>query len=98
MKSNVIDPDSAKMATSHGIIRGYNAQAIVDDKHQIILASLASRERNDNNQIPVLLPILKQNLKTIGYKESDLKKATFVGDSGYFSVENLKACAKEKLN
>ncbi|MBF0407701.1 MAG: IS1182 family transposase [Candidatus Riflebacteria bacterium] len=98
LKSNVIDPDSAKMATSHGVIQGYNAQAIVDDKHQIILAGLASGEGNDNSQIPVILPILKQNLKTIGYKESDFKKATFVGDSGYFSVENLKACANEQLN
>ena len=44
------------------------------------------------------MPILKQNLKTLGYKTPDLKKATFVGDSGYFSVENLKACEKEKMN
>lgn len=98
LKSNVIDPESAKMSTSHGTIQGYNAQAIVDDKHQIILAGLASGEGNDNSQVPVLLPILKQNLKALGYRIPDLKKAIFVGDSGYFSVENLKACEKEKMN
>lgn len=98
LKSNVIDPESAKMSTSHGTIQGYNAQAVVDDKHQIIVAGLASGEGNDNGQVSVLLPILKQNLKTLGYKDVDLKKATLVGDSGYFSVENLKACEKEKMN
>ncbi len=97
VKSNVIDPGSAKMSTSHGIIQGYNAQAVVDDKHQIIVAGLTSGEGTDNNQAPVLLPLLKQNLKTIGYKTSDIKKATLTGDSGYFSVENLKACKSAGL-
>jgi len=70
------------MSTSHGTIQGYNAQAVVDDKHQIILVGLASGEGNDNSQVPLLMPILKQNLKTLGYRTQELKKATLVGDSG----------------
>ncbi len=37
IQSNVTDNDSAKMPTAHGVIQGYNAQALVDDKHQIIV-------------------------------------------------------------
>ncbi|WP_052379854.1 MULTISPECIES: hypothetical protein [unclassified Pseudoalteromonas] len=37
VKSNITDPDSAKMTTSKGTIQGYNGIAINDDKHQIIV-------------------------------------------------------------
>jgi transposase len=39
LKSNATDQDSAKMATSKGVIQGYAAQAAVDSKHQIIVAA-----------------------------------------------------------
>lgn len=92
VKSNITDPDSAKMSTSHGTIQGYNAQAIVDSKHQIIVAGLASGEGQDGGQLKTLLPILKGNLEQLGYQKMDFAKATFAGDSGYFSVANLKGC------
>ena len=37
IQSNVTDNESAKMPTSHGVIQGYNAQALVDGKHQVIV-------------------------------------------------------------
>jgi transposase len=39
LKSNVTDPDSAKMATSKGVMQGYAAQAAVDSAHQVIIAA-----------------------------------------------------------
>lgn len=36
-KSNITDPESAKMSTSHGVIQGHNGMAVVDEKHQIIV-------------------------------------------------------------
>lgn len=36
-KSNVTDPDSAKMASSRGTIQGYNGLAVVDDHSQIVV-------------------------------------------------------------
>jgi hypothetical protein len=41
VKSNITDPDSAKMTTSKGTIQCYNGIAINDDKHQIILQAQA---------------------------------------------------------
>lgn len=40
-KSNVTDNDSAKMATSKGVIQGYTAVAAVDSQAQIIVAAQA---------------------------------------------------------
>ena len=37
IQSNVTDNDSAKLTSSHGVLQGYNANAIVDEKHQIIV-------------------------------------------------------------
>jgi len=42
LKTNITDPDSAKMATSKGVIQGYAAQAAVDSALQIIAAGLNS--------------------------------------------------------
>jgi transposase len=42
LKSNVTDNDSAKMATSKGVIQGYAAQAAVDEAHQVIVAEQAA--------------------------------------------------------
>jgi transposase len=49
IQSNVTDNQSAKMPTSHGVIQGYNAQALVDAKHQIIVhAEVLSSQDHEN--------------------------------------------------
>ena len=37
VRSNVTDNESATMTTSHGTLQGYNGQALVDAKHQVIV-------------------------------------------------------------
>ena len=37
LRSNITDNDSTKMYTSHGTVQGYNSQAMVDSKHQVIV-------------------------------------------------------------
>jgi hypothetical protein len=37
IKSNVTDNESAIMVTSHGTIQGYNGQALVDSKEQVLI-------------------------------------------------------------
>ena len=48
IKSNVIDNDSAKMSTGHGVIQGYNGIAAVDDKHQLIVWAEAYGDANES--------------------------------------------------
>jgi outer membrane murein-binding lipoprotein Lpp len=47
IQSNVTDNESARMRTGHGTIQGYNAQALVDQKHQIIVHAHASSDGQD---------------------------------------------------
>jgi transposase len=52
LHSNVTDNDSAKMHTSHGTVQGYNGQAIVDSKHQVIVHGEAVGKGLDNDNLP----------------------------------------------
>jgi len=54
IQSNVIDNESVKMPSSHGVIQGYNAQALVDSKHQVILAAEAFSSQDHENLKPML--------------------------------------------
>ena len=51
LQSNVTDNESAKMKTSHGTIQGYNGQALVDRKHQIIVHTEAFGNGQDNQHL-----------------------------------------------
>jgi transposase len=54
IQSNAVDNESVKMPTSHGVIQGYNAQALVDSKHQVILAAEAFASQDHENIEPML--------------------------------------------
>ena len=57
LKTNVTDPDSAKMATSKGVIKGYAAQAAVDSKNQVIVAADVIGSGSEQS---MLLPMVEQ--------------------------------------
>lgn len=63
IQSNITDNDSTKMPTLHGVIQGYNAQAMVDDKHQIIVHGEAMGNGQDNDNLEPMLKGTKKNLK-----------------------------------
>ena len=94
IQSNVTDNDSAKLTTSHGVIQGYNANAIVDEKHQIIVHTEVFGQSGDSANMGPMLEGAKKKLEAIGWKEP-LKDKEVSADTGYYSVKNLEAC-KEK--
>jgi len=94
IQSNVTDNDSAKLTTSHGVIQGYNANAIVDEKHQIIVHAEVFGQSGDSANMGPMLEGAKKKLEAIGWKEP-LKDKEVSADTGYYSVKNLEAC-KEK--
>ena len=81
IQSNVTDNESAKMVTSHGIVQGYNSQALVDDKHQIILHAEAFGNAQDHDNLKPMLDGAKENLKSIGKSDDYLKGKQFTADS-----------------
>jgi transposase len=97
IQSNVTDNQSAKMPTSHGVIQGYNAQALVDGKHQIIVqAEVGSHQDHDN-----LAPMLggaKKNMLAIGKPSGYFQGRQFTADSNYYCLANLALCQTEQLD
>jgi hypothetical protein len=54
IQSNAVDNGSVKMPSSHGVIQGYNAQALVNSKHQVILAAEVFACQDHENIKPML--------------------------------------------
>jgi transposase len=98
LQSNVTDNDSAKMHTSHGTVQGYNSQAIVDSKHQIIVHGEAIGKGPDNDNLPPVINGAKENLQSIGKAEEYFENKILTADSSYHSITNLNKCTEEKLD
>ncbi len=98
LNSNVTDNDSAKMHTSHGTIQGYNGQAIVDSKHQVIVHGQVIGRGPDNANLPPVIDGAKQNLESIGKGKDYFKGKVLTADSSYHSVTNIAKCNAEKLD
>jgi len=98
IKSNVTDNDSAKMVTSHGTIQGYNAQALVDGKHQVIIHGEAFGSGQDYNHLEPMVEGGKGNLEKIGQGDDYFKGKIFTADSNYHNQSNLKKCQDEQLD
>lgn len=87
-KSNLTDNDSAKMATSKGVIQGYAAVAAVDAKAQIIVAACAHGSGSEQS---VLLPMVEN---TDGLRTD---QTIITADAGYHSEANLKGLYERRV-
>lgn len=93
IKSNITDNDSAKMKTSKGYIQGYNGIAMVDSKHQVVVAAEAFGKGPEQDLLKPLIETTKANL------ESDVFDETLLtADSGYHTNDNMDMLAKEGIN
>lgn len=98
LKSNVTDNESAKMLTSHGTIQGYNAQALVDKEHQVIVHAEAFGNGQDNRHLAPMVDGAKENLKKIGQAEDYFEDKIFTADTNYHNQSTLEKCQDEKLD
>lgn len=97
IQSNVIDNESVKMPSSHGVIQGYNAQALVDSKHQVILAAEAFASQDHENLKP-MVEGAKKNAVAIGKDETWFQGKQLTADSNYYSFNSLTVCRDEKVD
>lgn len=98
VKSNVTDNESVKMMTSHGTIQGYNAQALIDSKRQIIVHGEAFGCGQDHGHLAPMLDGAKKNLEKIGRKGQCFSGQVFTADSNYHCTSNIKKCSDEGLD
>jgi len=87
-KSNRTDNDSAKMATSKGVIQGYTGVAVVDDRHQIIVEAQAHGTGSEHE---LLLPVIEATaaIRT--------PQTLMTADAGYHSAANVDALAEKEI-
>ena len=98
VQSNVTDNESTIMKTSRGVIQGYNGQALVDSKKQVIVHGEASGEGYDQHNIPPVFDGAKETLQRFGHAEDYFEGKILTADSLYHSPTNLKKCDEEKLD
>jgi len=87
-QSNRTDNESAKMATSKGVMQGYTGVAAVDAKHQIIVEAQA---HGTGSEQEVLLPVVTA-LQPLLADDTYL-----TADAGYHSEANLQQLAELQI-
>lgn len=80
-KSNRTDADSAKMATSKGVIQGFTGVAAVDARHQVIVEAQA---HGTGSEQELLLPVVEAITPLLA------ERSLVTADAGYHSESNLQ--------
>lgn len=90
---NFTDPESRIMPSQgkNNFIQGYNCQAAVDEKSQIIVATHVTQEPNDKQQLKPLLDKVKSNMA------GQLPKV-ISADSGYYSDDNCSHLESQQID
>ena len=98
VRSNVTDNESAMMTTTHGTIQGYNGQALVDSKHQVIVEGEAFGWGQDHHHLEPVVEGAQENMKAIGKEDDYFKDALLTADTAYHSSESIKRCEEEEID
>ena len=83
------EPQARAVKTRDGVRLGYNAQAVVDEKSDLIVAVAVVNDAVDNRQ---LVPMVEQVAETLGKTAQQT-----VADTGYASGEQLAEAEKRHL-
>jgi hypothetical protein len=90
-QASFTDPDSRIMKTADGSFHYcYTAQAVVDEAHQVVIATSLSNRVADCPELPAMLDQVTKN--------SGATPKTVLADAGYFSEDNVKAATKRKID
>lgn len=85
------DPDSRIMKSGTGEwMQGYNAQAAVDEKNQVILACDVTQDANDKR---MAIPMVEKTIAQVGAKPKMV-----LLDPGFYSEENASAIDRMGIN
>lgn len=86
---NFTDSDSRIMKTGDGFMQGYNAQCVVDDAAQVIVAQAVTNQAPDAEHF---IPLLEQTMQNCGERP----RATSA-DAGYCSERNIEWALNQGL-
>jgi transposase/IS5 family transposase len=88
---NFTDPDSRIMRSKpDGWVQGYNAQAVVDEAHQVIVATSLTADTTDTGSLPDLVDGVETN--------TGRRPKRVLADAGYQSADNLGHLKDKKID
>ena len=90
---NFTDPDSRIMKdhATKSFEQGYNCQAAVDDKDQIVVAAGVTQAPNDKEQVKPMLKVMNKHTNAERPKRLS-------ADAGYYSEDNCRLLAKAEID
>ena len=86
---NFTDPESRIMKQGQEYMQGYNGQAVVDEKHQIILASGLSNQCPDSEYFEAMIESASKNC---GARPGEV-----LADNGYWAAANVGYCERRRI-
>jgi transposase len=86
---SLTDPDARLLVKGGQGVAGYNVQAVVDDKHKLIVASEVVNDSSDVNQLHAMAKAAQEAL--------DAEALQVLADEGYYSSTELKACEDDGI-
>jgi transposase len=89
-QTNFTDPESRIMKTPDGFQQCYNAQAAVDDEHQVIVACETTNAAPDVQRLRPMLTAIQENAGSA--------PAELTADAGYASEANFAALAAANVH
>ena len=93
---NFTDPESRIMKTADGSFHyAYNAQAVVDEESQVVLAAEVTQQANDVGQLLSMIGVTEENLDDA---DIDASPKVVLADAGYCSEANLEEIAHAEIN
>ena len=83
---NFTDPDSRIMKAGKDFVQGYNSQVVVDDGHQVIVATGVTNQAPDAQHLPPMMAAVEANVGA--------RPVEALGDAGYYSAKNVGYCER----
>jgi transposase len=92
---NFTDPESRMMKTNAGFHYAYNAQTVVDEASQVVLAAEVTQQATDLGQLADMIAVTEGNLDAADIEDSP---EVVLADAGYCSEANLAQIADREIN
>ena len=92
---NFTDPESRMMKTTDGFHYAYNAQTVVDEGSQVVLAAEVTQQAADIDQLFFMIGVTEGNLDAADIDDSP---EVILADAGYCSEANLQQIADAEIN
>jgi len=89
------DPESRMMKTNAGFHYAYNAQTVVDEASQVVLAAEVTNQAADVGELTHMIAVTEGNLDAADIDDSP---EVVLADAGYCSEANLQWIADTKSN